>query len=347
MTNRCTIVSPSGNLYGSEQVLFDFLVGTGEVYTVMVPAGSLLLRKLQEARLAHRLKTFRTGSPLRLYAGIFFQLAAGRIRTLYLNEAGHSRYAVMLARWYRKKNFVIHVRMKEDTEPGRWPSHPLPNLRLIAISGYIEHRLPLPAECILDPYRFTDRPLRAAKIDSSGLTIGVIGRITVTKGLYKLVQLAEHAAKDPAAARLRFALFGDVSGDSEDRELVGRLQALPNVKFEGFVSDKDAIYDNLDAVLHMSVVEALGRIFFEAIDYGKPFLGFDAAGIGEIARLTGLDRGLAAADGDWMDKLLQRLLLLDREYGQWAEEVRNKKEACRNIFSMDRYVSRINALIAS
>jgi len=346
MTNRCTIISPSGNFYGSEQVLFDFLSHTTQVYTVMVPSGSILLRKLEEARLAHRLKTFRPGSPVRLYAGIFFRLATGKIRTLYLNEAGHSKYAVLLARCYPKRKFVVHVRMNEDTEPARWPSHPLPNLQLIGISGFIEHRLPLPAVCIVDPYRFTDRYLWREKKVPSILKIGIIGRITVTKGLNKLIQLAGHAAKDPAAARLRFSLFGDASGESGDRDLVSRLATLPNVTLKGFVADKDDIYKDLDCVLHLSVVEALGRIFFEAIDYGKPFLGFDAAGIGEIGRLTGLDRGLVAPDEQWKENMLQRLLLLDNCYGSWVTEIEQKKEACKAIFSMDRYVSRINGLIA-
>lgn len=347
MKNRCTIISPSGNFYGSEQVLFDFLTATTNVYTVLVPSGSMLYHKLLEARLPHRLRTFRPDRLKRLYAGIFLQLATGKIGTLYINEAGHSKYAVLLARCYPKQRFVVHVRMNEDTDPARWPARPLLNLRLIGISGFISRKLPLPAVTIVDPYRFNARPLRAEKHDPPGLTIGIIGRITVTKGLNRLLQLVEHAAKDPIASRLRFSLFGDVSGEPGDRDLVTRLAALSNVTFEGFVADKDSIYNHVDGVLHLSVVEALGRIFFEAIDYGKPFLGFDAAGIGEIGRLTGLDRGLVAPDEQWKEHMLQRLLLLDQCYDSWAAEVQQKKEACKDIFSMDRYVSRIDELITS
>lgn len=343
---RCTIISPSGNFYGSEQVLFDFLTGTSQVYTVMVPSGSILLHKLGEARLPHRLRTFHPGRLRRLYAGIFLRLGTGQIRTLYLNEAGHSKYAILLARCYPKRKFVVHVRMNEDTDPARWPSHPLPNLRPIAISEFIQYKLPLPAICIADPYRFTDRPMRTEKNDPTGLTVGIIGRITVTKGLNRLLQLVEYAGKDPDGARLRFRLFGDVSGETGDRDLVARLQTLPNVQLEGFVADKDAIYGSLDCVLHLSVVEALGRIFFEAIDYGKPFVGFNAAGIGEIGRLTGLDKGLIAPDEQWKQNMLQRLLLLDENYGRWTAEVQIKKDTCRDTFSMDRYVHRINELIA-
>mgnify|MGYP000623817570 CR=1 FL=1 len=64
------------------------------------------------------------------------------------------------------------------------------------------------------------------------------------------------------------------------------MQSLPNfvkIKFHGFVSTKDDIYSNIDLVLHFNKQEALGRIFFEALDYGIPLIGFRCGGIGEIA----------------------------------------------------------------
>ena len=343
--NHCTIVSPSGNFYGSEQVLFDFLTHTNEVFTVFVPAASLFQQRLEQARLPHRIKSFNPGRLPRFYALIFLRLAFGKTRTLYINEAGHSKYAVLLSRWLPKKKFVVHVRMNEDTDPSRWPSVALPNVRLIAISRFIENKLPLPAVCITDPYQFDDRPLRRQKADPSKLTIGIIGRITVTKGLNKLLQLMDCAREKGFAGHLVFRLFGDISGTPEDREMVDRLKALPNVSFEGFVAGKAEIYERVDCVLHLSVVEALGRIFFEAIDFGKPFVGFDAAGIGEIGRLTGLSHNLVAPDEDWQNTMVERLAALDADYSAAVEEVERKKEACRDLFSMERYVNHLNEII--
>ena len=43
------IISPSGNLYGSENVLLDYLNGTGWRHTVAVPVGTKLEQKLRGA----------------------------------------------------------------------------------------------------------------------------------------------------------------------------------------------------------------------------------------------------------------------------------------------------------
>jgi glycosyltransferase involved in cell wall biosynthesis len=345
--NHCTIISPSGNFYGSEQVLFDYLTHTDQVFTVFVPAGSLFQRQLEQAGLPHRIETFLPGRLPQFYARLFLRLARGKIGTLYINEAGHSKYVILLARWYHKRKFVIHVRIGEDTDHSRWPAATLSNLRLIAISRFIENKLPLPAVCITDPYRFTDRPLRQQKADPAKLTIGIIGRITLTKGVDRLVQLTELAREKGLAGQLVFRLFGDISTAAEDEALVARLKAMPNVLFEGFVAGKDHIYEQLDCVLHLSVVEPLGRIFFEAIDYGKPFIGFDAAGIGEIGRLTGMDRGLIRPDEDWAEKMLQYLVELDAGYAAEVTAVQRKKEACKERLFLEFYVAQLNELITT
>jgi glycosyltransferase involved in cell wall biosynthesis len=345
--NHCTIISPSGNFYGSEQVLFDFLTNTDQVFTIFVPTGSLFQRQLEQAGLPHRIETFDPRRLPQFYGRIFLRLARGKIGTLYVNEAGHSKYVILLARWYRKKKFVIHVRISEDTDPSRWPAAALPNLQLIVISRFIENKLLLPAVCITDPYLFTDRPLRQQKIDPAKLTIGIVGRITLTKGLDKLVELTERAKEKGLAGQLVFHLFGDISGSVEDEALVSRLRAMFNIAFEGFVADKSRIYEQVDCVLHLSVVEPLGRIFFEALDYGKPFIGFDAAGIGEIGRLTGMDQALILPDGDWAEKMLQRLVELDAGYFAEAAAVQRKKEACKELLFLERYVAQLNELITT
>jgi len=343
--SKPTIVSPSGNFYGSEQVLFDYLTGTSLVCTVWVPAASILLGKLTAAGSPHHIRTFDPRRLPLLYARLLAGLATGRIRTLYLNEAGHSRFAVLLARRFPRRKFVIHVRITEDTLSSRWPAAPLPNLRLISISRYIADKLALPSELIGDPYLFGDRAVRREKKVSSVLTVGVIGRITLTKGLDKLVQLVEAAAGGEHTRHIRFILFGDASSAVEEQPMIDRLKASPAVNMTGFVSAKDKIYGGLDAVLHMSAVEPLGRIFFEAIDYGLPFVGFDAAGIGEIGHATGLLQGLVPDDAGWKDNMLRRLLQLDKEYAAFAATVGQQRTRCRELFSTEAYVRQIDKLI--
>lgn len=339
------IISPSGNFYGSEQVLCDYLEATNAGYTVFVPGKSLLLDKMKKAKTRHRVKSFASRRLPLLYGHIGLLLSTGRAERVYVNEAGHNKFVVLLARLFPGKKFIIHVRIAEDTLPARWKSGVPANLSLVSISDFIARRLPLPSVLVMDPYRFTIRQLRSEKITPGVLTIGVIGRITASKGLLKLVELVE-AAWNIAGHRFQFRLFGDSSRKEEDRPIIDRLAASLIVRIEGFVEDKDSIYDNLDCVVHMSEQEPLGRIFFEAIEYGKPFIGFQAAGIGEIGVISGLLELLVMPGEDWKEQFLDRLARVDSDYRTFVNAVKGKKAHCQEIFSINSYVRKINDLIS-
>ena len=78
MTNNTTtvIVSPSGNFYGSEQVLYDFLLATTQSYIVFVPEKSIFSQKLEKANLhqKHQLRFFSTSKLYLLYIKICYAL---------------------------------------------------------------------------------------------------------------------------------------------------------------------------------------------------------------------------------------------------------------------------------
>jgi glycosyltransferase involved in cell wall biosynthesis len=342
--SKTIIISPSGNFYGSEQVLWDFLFRTEENYIVFVPARSLLLQQLVKQNSKHTIKTFEPGRMPFLYIRIFFFLLLKGIGTVYLNEAGHNRFVQLLAVFFPGKKFVIHVRMLEDTAPVRWRREKTSNLKVISISKYIEQRLPFPSELIYDPYQFSGKAGISVKREPGKLLIGIVGRVTATKGLDKLLDLIDHL-DEISSGRFIFHLYGGVSETEEDRDAIVRLRSLSNVKLEGFRGSKDEIYCGVDCILHLSVVEALGRIFFEAIDYGKPFMGFKAAGIAEIGQLTGLEELLIDPEKDWKDQMAAKMDRLENEYDQFAAGVTEARGKAAERFDLPAYVKQIDKLI--
>jgi len=117
-------------------------------------------------------------------------------------------------------------------------------------------------------------------------TVGIIGRISATKGQREFLE----AAALLAARRdgLRFAvvgaaLFGEEQGEPEMRQLADRLGIGDRVEFTGWVSDVPRRLRALDVVVHASPVpEPFGQVIVEAMAAGVPVVATAAGGVPEI-----------------------------------------------------------------
>jgi glycosyltransferase involved in cell wall biosynthesis len=342
--NRTVIISPSGNFYGSEQVLWEYLYQTKGRFTLWVPADSRLVRKLSEEGTTHHVKTFNPARLPFLYLRVALQLFKG-VTHVYVNEGGHNRWMRLLAGWFPRKHFIVHVRMLEDAQKARWPGGSQKNLQVISISKTVADQLPFSSHLIYDPYRFSDRHPGRVKGSEDRLVIGVIGRITITKGLERLLELVRYI-RDQGEGRFIFHLYGSISRE-EDNRLVEELLKSPDVRVMGFRDRKEDIYANIDCVLHLSVEEALGRIFFEAIDYGIPFAGFEAAGIKEIGQLTGLSEWLVSPGDGWKERMYGVIEVFDKEYGRLVDIVSGARRRAAACFSTEKYVMEVDKLISA
>ena len=92
---RPIIVSPSGNLYGSEKVLLDFLATAEEDYEIYLPEGRLR-RRIAGQLPQVRLRVFSRVQLL--YPELFLRMIFSSRRFLYCNEGGHIRRIGLLAR---------------------------------------------------------------------------------------------------------------------------------------------------------------------------------------------------------------------------------------------------------
>jgi glycosyltransferase involved in cell wall biosynthesis len=341
------IISPSGNFYGSEQVLYDFLLKSENEYTVYVPGNGRFIQRLRSLN-RHNVKAI--GSNIKLfYIELFWLLWLGRYKSIYVNEGAHIRYIKMLASFFRRKKFIVHIRITEDTSPSRIGALP-ENVILICISQYIRNLINDPAikniQTIYDLYvlgKTNGIESKAASV-SNKIKIGVIGRVTNSKGLKEIITFCDFL-EHKSVKNIEINFFGDV-----EKELPDVLKFLENagkykntiVKFHGFQENKDAIYSSIDLVIHLNKLEPLGRIFLESLDYGVPIIGFNEGGIGEMAKLLKLEDCMVNNDENWTDNLYYKIVHVKDVLNRYSA-ARKKMDA---YFSATSYCEQVEAIIA-
>ena len=169
--------------------------------------------------------------------------------------------------------------------------------------------------------------------ESNVLTVGVIGRVSITKGVDRLIKLLQLIQDKGYQKSFHFKLFGDIMPDVREHGEYEQLRSFSNVELCGFVSDRDKIFDDVDCIVHASGVESLGRVFLEAIDYGKPFIGLRNGGSGEIGGLLELNGLLIDTnEGEVSDLLLNKLLTLRDNYNGIVKNIKEKKNLAMNLF---------------
>ena len=333
---RTAIISPSGKLYGSEQVLGDFLSATTNIYDVYVFAKGGFCKRLTESK-RHRIHPW-TNVKL-LYLKLFFALLFNKYDTIFCNEAGHLRYIYFLSFVFRKKRFSICFRILEDCSRLQYfRKKELNNIKIIAVSEYMAaaiRKCGFYAKTIIDSYKMSARSqFQIKKIKK----VGVIGRVTASKGLADLEQLLIYMKTN--SIDIEVILFGTV-GDESFKQRVLRNYG-DKVKFMGFVADQKQIYHSVDAVWHFNCHESLGRIFFEALDYGKFFVGFNSGGIGESGNLLGLSSCLVKKDSNcWERQFLERTIAADSNI-ELFQQAANKIDT---LLSPQQYVKEMETAI--
>lgn len=345
--SRILVISPSGNFYGSEQVLLDYLKHTKQHFDVVLPVNSLFSEIIHKAITKHRIWYFNEKHLMKFYLQLFMKLLAGKYDTVYINEAGHSRYLLLLAKFFPAKRFVIHVRITEDTAVSRWKLFSAANTQLISISKNIEGKLPYPSILLYDLYSFSNKDHRpVALTDRTVLNIGIIGRITFSKGLRELGKFMDYIKKHQTESPYKFKMYGDIPVDLTNDPAIEKLKNNDTIEFMGFVESKKDIYNNIDIVLHLSKTEPLGRIFLEAIDEGKPLIGFKSAGIGEIGKLTGLEELLCdPLNENFPEEIFSKLEATRKNYPDYVAKIAPKKKIAATIFSPASYTEKLDNIL--
>lgn len=338
------IISPSGNYYGSEQVLHDYLSMTSVPSDVLVPKKGIFFDILRVMRGSHRILQYQ--NIYLLYIWVAYKLFTKKYKTVYINEAGHVKYIHLLSTIFKNVKFVIHVRILEDTVESRWPKQINPNITIVTISRFIKDSLRVNSTLLYDIYKFDNHAVASINIlPSEPLRIAIIGRVTQSKGLHHLQSVLQYVESKNLQDDFTFMLFGDLSTSTDDIILIDKLRRSKNVLFIGFENDKVALYEKTDCVFHCSIQEPLGRIFIESINYLKPFVGFNKAGIGEIGELVGLDHQLIDFDAPlFIEHIVSDFSFIKRNYAEHMNVIVQAKNKAKNVFSAEHYTSVMDSI---
>lgn len=346
---KTIVVSPSGNLYGSERVLVDFLKYTSQQYTVYLPKNSLLYKEIEKLK-KHHLKHFNPKSLTKLYLLIAIEIIFNGVRSVYINEGGHIKYIKLLAVIFTFVKFTIHIRMIYDAEESRLGHISVSNIQLIAISKYVANKIPAKwkYKTVYDPYLFKeafDDQNEIPKIPGSIFRVGIIGRISETKGFLDAVLLLKQLETN-CVDNLEFIFYGSIANNKNVQSKVQELLSFKHVKvrFNGFV-DTSEIYNGIDCICHFCEEEGLGRVFLEAIDELKPFIGFNKGGLIEIASAFQLNNSLINKDDLWVNQYIKKINLIQNHYHDTVKQIINTRRYNSPKFSMNNYLKEIEYLI--
>ena len=341
---KTAIISPSGKFYGSEQTLFNFLSLTSGYDVYIKNESEGLFEKLKSETFNHNYFVF---NKLHIFYILFCFKLLFKYKKVYINEAGHSKYIIGISKLFFWKSFYIHVRLTEDTIATRWKGIGS-NTHLISTSKYIAdllmERIKVKSVVISSPARAFKNDIKwdseYKKIDVK--KIGVIGRLTTSKGIHEMIEFF-HFLEQNEKANFDFYFYGDV--DQKDENVIFFLKQIEsfnkvNVNFEGFVSEKSEIYDHIDLVLHFNKEEPLGVIFLEALNQGKPFLGFNSGGIGDIAKNLNLDSQMVDVTDNWCLHIIDLIKTLD------VERFKEAREIMLDLYSPKTYCERVENLIS-
>ncbi|MCF1190801.1 glycosyltransferase [Mangrovimonas sp. AS39] len=336
---KIIVVSPSGNFYGSEQVLFDHLANTKRDFLVFVPKSSFFEEKLKVLN-KHDVRGF---SSLReLYMNILILFFLNKYECLYINEGGHIKYAAGIAKLFPKKKVVVHIRLLEDAQQERLGKSLPNNLQLLTISRFVESQIPKEFSplMIYDPMQIqskeTNHVLQKLKDKKH---IAIIGRVTPSKGLEYIRQFLTFFVSSHYGETIHIHFYGDIEQHiPEVREVYDKfgMNHFSNIKFHGFVKSQDEIYQDTDAVVHLNRKEPLGRIGLESWSRGIPFYCFNEGGCGEINNTLGMDENCIDFSNGWEErffKAIDNLNAVKKEKTLERVQVQLKK-----LFNVDRYV---------
>lgn len=145
------------------------------------------------------------------------------------------------------------------------------------------------------------------KAPREGTTIGYVGRIEPLKGIVELIDCADRLRDRDD---IRFVVCGTGSKLEEAMADVAGRGLSEKVIFRGFVSDMEAVWEEIDVLAMLSAYESFGLVVIEAIGNGVAAIGYDN-GLGSVEVLRQLPGGylIDPADPDAFTRKIDELRL--------------------------------------
>ncbi len=339
---KIIMVSPSGNLYGSEQVFLEYVKKTKLNKKIYVPSNSLLSMELSKHHISH--STFN--NLYILYLSIFFKMLFFNY-FLYVNEGGHIRYIKLIAKILIRHKFFVHLRILEDCNKDRLGKL-TNNIKFITVSEYLKEKLDVIYKTyfIYDPYTISNFNTDIVIDKRENINIGIVGRVTETKGLDLLIPILRRI---DVKNKISVTFYGNINKEEKwVNNYINTLYEIKNIKinFAGFVNNQKLIYDNIDILIHLNKIEALGRILFESIDYNTPYIAFNKGGCGELSKQLELDELLVEDNEDWVEDFIIKINNINTQKKNINKSIVKAKDIILDKFNSKIYSDKLDKLLS-
>jgi glycosyltransferase involved in cell wall biosynthesis len=307
-------------------------------------------------------------SSAKVYLGMFEggdlqKLLNEGVETVQFKKQGYLSTAARLAEYIKEKNItVVHnhlyapmiisamasLKVKVPViwhfhghhfEVRRFPLNVLSKLPSVkhtvfvcaALARYFEKEYWFPPKKVTVLYNSSQiRKMPELKPKDKVLRIGFIGRVVKLKRIQYLIALASHL-KNQGIENFEILIVGDGPERESLEALVKGAQLTDQVKFLGFRTDIENLYNQFDLFVLPSEEEALSLALIDAGMCGLPAVAFDVGGNNEIIRHE--ETGYIVHS---VDELKEKVELLCRD-----EELRQnmgaKAEEHTRIFSEENH----------
>lgn len=192
---------------------------------------------------------------------------------------------------------MIGVLPNAVISPSRTTLETVGRFRPGVLRAIIPHPIPMPPT----PVPIRERVTR----------IGIVGRIAPWKGQDVFLKAFARAVpdEDVHAIIVGSAIFGEADYGRELEQLATDLGVADRVEFTGFRSDVQGEFEQLDLLVHASVLtEPFGTVVFEAMAAGLPVIAARSGGVAEY--IVDGRHGLlhTPGDADALGRLLRRAI---------------------------------------
>ena len=265
--------------------LSDPLAGVRQLTTVFSYA--LLLRRLIRAR---RVDVVHTNT---LKAGFYGSLAA---RLARVPCVWHVRDR--LADDYLPTLAVLATRLALTVLPARILCNSRTTAETVMAGPLAGRRRKLLAAPLYDPLDVDALfPAAPARPPCADFTVGMVGRLAPWKGQHLVIRALAQLPPPTRLVLIGAAMFGEDDYVARLHEEVARLGLADRVEFRGFTEDVFAALEQVDVLVHASVVpEPFGQVVVEGLAAGVPVIAARGGGPSEI--LTDGEDGLLHDAGD-------------------------------------------------
>ncbi|MEZ6126154.1 MAG: glycosyltransferase family 4 protein [Planctomycetaceae bacterium] len=236
-----------------------------------------------------------------VYLRVMNRLRQLRPDLLYINQAGSLRTGAMYARWLNLP-VVCQVQTLEDA---KWLSG-RPELQnvvhaFICNSMYIADRTNVSPQkkCVLyqgmQPDRVENTRRNAVRLAAKGnvppesFRFGILGRIAVSKGHYLLIDAIRELGERLSASQ--FVVIGEGLTPADTKryqQSVSEAGLADRFVFRGYQKNIEKELLAIDGLLIPSPAEPLGRVLFDAAEFGIPVVSSSGGGLGEVSKRFGI-----------------------------------------------------------